>query len=404
MGSDRRAHTTGLIRAGALAEFSEVGPRALNLQQVAQRSFVSVGAVYERWPNREACVTDVVTSELPVAMTAAMEPFLDHAVSLAQAVRWSLTDEQQLAHMRFAAECVFAARDDAALRPIVIESIREFSQAVLARTDPVFGVGDLCWWIGATWVGYGLLKTSGCPIPDSLIDVITIVVTQMGHLSPEQARSIESMVGDVVFAPQRDANRDSSSEAIVDAARAIITERGVDEANLRAIAQAAGLTTGALYRRFTGRSEVLVKALLASLPSERYAWTAPMLATLEAEGFDGAAEYLASLCERVWTDEVSANTLLEFSVAAHTDANVLAAIFTEMQRVTASRTELFTALADAGVFRRDVPPEGTAWLFQIPPVGMRLLGAIGMTPAFDDLVELLEAYLLFLMASDQAEV
>lgn len=404
MGSDRRAHTTGLIRAAALAEFCAVGPRALNLQQVAQRSFVSVGAVYERWPNREACVTDLVTNDLPDAMRAAAEPFADPSLSLANAVRLSVTDEQQLAHMRFAAECVFAARDDAALRPIVIESIRMFSQAVLARTDPVFGVGDFGWWIGATWVGYGLLKTSGCPIPDALVDVIEMVVTRMGHLSPEQARSIEAMVGDVVFAPQRDTDRDPSAEAIVHAAKAMIAERGVDDANLRAIAQAAGLTTGAFYRRFSGRSEVLVKALLASLPAERYAWTAPMLATLETEGFDGAAEYLASLCERVWTDEVSANTLLEFSVAAHTDANVLAAIFTEMQRVTASRTALFTALADAGVFRNDVPPEGTAWLFQIPPVGMRLLGAIGLTPAFEDLVELLEAYLLFLMAPDLAGV
>lgn len=400
----RRSYTTGLIRAGALAEFCEVGSRALNLQQVAQRSYVSVGAVYERWPNREACITDLVTAELPSAMTAAAVPFADATLRLSDAVRKSLTDEKSLAYMRFAAECVFAARDDAALRPIVIESIRRFSQAVLARTDPVFGVGDFGWWIGATYIGYGLLKTSGCPIPAALVDVIDMVVTQIGHLSPEQVRSIETMISDVVFAPHRDRDRDPSAKAIVQVAREMIEERGLDEANLRAIAQGAGLTTGAIYRRFSGRSDVLVKAFLASLPAERYAWTTPLLAILKNDDFDGTAEYLASLCERVWTDQVNANTLLEFSVAAHTDAKVLAAIFTEMQSVTASRTELFTALADADVFRSDVPPEGTAWLFQIPPVGMRLLGAIGMTPAFDHLVELLEAYLLFLMARDRADV
>ncbi len=50
-------------------------------------------------------------------------------------------------------------------------------------------------------------------------------------------------------------------DGIIDAARAIIMERGIDRTTVRLIAQRAGFTTGALVHYFGGKSELIRQAL-----------------------------------------------------------------------------------------------------------------------------------------------
>ena len=59
----------------------------------------------------------------------------------------------------------------------------------------------------------------------------------------------------------RRADHAARREGIVDAARAIIMERGIDRTTVRLIAQRAGFTTGALVHYFGGKSELIRQAL-----------------------------------------------------------------------------------------------------------------------------------------------
>lgn len=398
--TDRRLHTTIGIRTAAQAEFCEIGPRALSLHKVAARAFVSVGAVYQRWPDKQECVIDLVTHDLPETVHALEELWRDGSQHLDLLVYRNLFDSAMVSHLRFMAECVFAARDDDTLRPLVRDSVSRFQRAVMARTRPTNRVGELGWWVASAWLGYALLKPSGCAVPDSYVAILASLVDEMGHMfaAPSTVAALTS--DSVEFLPIRPIAKDETTEDLIRATQRLILEQGVDAADVRTIAATAGVTTGAIYRRFDGRSALLVSAFIANLPAQRYAWTQPLLAALQQDGLGGGAALLAKTCERIWLDETSANALLEFSIAAHADPTVQRAIFDEIEKVAATRVVLFEDLQRAGIVRGDLSAEALAWLLQVPPVGMRLLASIGITPKPRQLAELLEAYLNYLMAPE----
>lgn len=398
MASGRREHTTELIRAAARDEFVEVGPRALSLNSVSKRAFVSVGSVYERWSDKDTCVVDTVHAYLPPAVEELSRPWLTQDVPLSRASVDPLTSEQGLQTLRLVAECVFAARDDEILVAFVDEQLGSLTGAITSRALAERANGGTAWWIVSTWLGYSLLHTSGSRIPATFTDTMARMVAGIGTYvaSAPQADAAVAVPTSGATASSPDASKDETAAALVDAARQVIAEQGIDEADTRTIAGQAGLTTGAIYRRFQGRSQILTQALLMELPPERYAWTEPFTAALAAKGLEGAGDFLAGLTKRIWEDAMSARMLLEFTVLAHTDTTVLAAILSEIDKVARDRTELFHNLITAGIIRQDLDPEVLAWMLQIPPIGMRLLASIGIIPDDRDLALLMRAYLLYL--------
>ena len=54
-----------------------------------------------------------------------------------------------------------------------------------------------------------------------------------------------------------DLRSDETRARLVDAAAEVFSERGYDGAGVQEIARRAGLTTGAIYGRFTGKAELL---------------------------------------------------------------------------------------------------------------------------------------------------
>ena len=69
--------------------------------------------------------------------------------------------------------------------------------------------------------------------------------------------------------PLGDALRSHRKKLIVDAARTVFEERGLDGASIRAIAQRAGCTTGAIYPHFDGKEEIFAQVLSESLDGLR---------------------------------------------------------------------------------------------------------------------------------------
>ncbi len=396
---DRREHTSAEIRAATIAEFSQTGHRSLSLRNVAKRAYVSVGAVYERWPNKDACIDDLVTQDLPEIVQALRDHWQRENATCDDLVAQGLLDTPIVQRLRFVAECVFAARDKETLRPVVSTAITDIANAVLAKSPSLGSLPGMGWWITSTWLGYAVLKPSGCPIPDSFVREVSSIVDQLGHDTAEPLLVTSLTSNTVEFLPERPIPKDATTDALLRATQHVIEQHGVSGADVRTIAEAAGVTTGALYRRFRGRSDLLATTFFVNLPPERYAWTQPLLASLQANGVNGGASLLTALCERIWKDEAGADALLELSIAAHTDPDLRNVITTEIQRVAENRAVFIAALQMNGIVRADVSPEATAWLFQVPPVGMRLLASIGIVPNSTDLTQLFGAYLRYLLVA-----
>ncbi len=146
---------------------------------------------------------------------------------------------------------------------------------------------------------------------------------------------------------------DETSHRLVEAASAVFAERGYDGAKVAEIARRAGLTTGAIYSRFSGKAELLCAAIEASAPDE--------FDVLFAEhAFEGRAKDLlrtvgAHLVHRR-AEPVQA-MLLEAFVAARRDpevARLLRAQFDERRRRLAE-------LIDIGKANGFVDPRLDTW-------------------------------------------
>lgn len=66
-------------------------------------------------------------------------------------------------------------------------------------------------------------------------------------------------------AAHAEAVRDFRRARVLDAARAVFSEKGLQGGSVRAIASAAGCTTGAIYSQFSGKEELYAGVLSASL-------------------------------------------------------------------------------------------------------------------------------------------
>ena len=57
------------------------------------------------------------------------------------------------------------------------------------------------------------------------------------------------------------AHRDQTRTRLIDAAAEVFAEKGYDRAGVQEISRRAGLTTGAIYGRFSGKAELLQAAI-----------------------------------------------------------------------------------------------------------------------------------------------
>lgn len=377
-----------------------VGARGFTLGGVAQRAHISKGAAYQRWPDKNACLLDLITNDLPVCVQQIGGAWQDREVDLSTLVRRDLTDEEHLNRLRFVAECALAAH----IEPTLSEAVRE----ALVNLQDVFGsripdsdqIPVITWWTVCTWLANALLRTSGCPVPDSFVTHTTEIVTRIADCSRavDQLVLVQGVVDSIPgFDPSHDFG-DDSSKALVLATQELIEREGISEADAREIARAAGMTTGALYRRFGGKSEVLAAAFRAGLTTERYTWVDDFLSSMSNRDVSAAADTLATRLTVAWTDTDTARKLIDFTIAAHTDQAILRAIIGEMTRVAEHRSALFAALIAGGVVREDLDPNALAWLIQVPTVGFRIVGSLGLTPSDEELRSLMSAYLVLLVS------
>lgn len=144
---------------------------------------------------------------------------------------------------------------------------------------------------------------------------------------------------------------DDTRSRLVDAAAAVFAEKGYDRAGVQEIARRAGLTTGAIYGRFTGKADLLQQAIESRTTDE-------FDDLFASHAFDGRATDIlkivgAHLVTPCPEDPEQGALLLEAFVAARRDPEVRASL----QGILDERAQRLAELVEAAKADGSVDPE-----------------------------------------------
>jgi AcrR family transcriptional regulator len=404
----RREQTTRAIRDAARGEFSSVGARALSFRAVARAAFVSPGAVYERWPNKNALIADFVLTELPETVREFTQPWQDDSRDVHALIEADLADETRLQQLRFVAQCAYAAQQNPELGAATRQSLVSLGSSIAHRLKPNADLTALTWLCVVTWLGHALICTAGGPVPPQsatflakLLDNLSPILAHPGTLRSEDPGSIQSTSAWQATGVLED----PTYKALVRATKRAIAERGVSAIQTRSIAQAAGVTTGAFYRRFHGRLDALLSAFNDDLHGEQLAWASLLHQITALPTAAGVESPMSTLCRQLWTGQEAAHTLLEFTVCVGNQEEILDLVFQELAHLCSRRAVLFQGFAENGIMARQYDPMALAWFLQFAPMGMWLCASLHLTPSDHELEQLFSGCLRALtMEAPQANL
>jgi len=161
---------------------------------------------------------------------------------------------------------------------------------------------------------------------------------------------------------------DEIRAALVDAAAQVFAEEGYSGARVQSIAERAGLTTGAMYNRFTGKSELLLEALdlhTSTLVHE--------LASAELS----ATDLLETVGVALLDDQSPASALLlEAFMAARREEDIADRLRPRLADERARLAKLVDADKDGGVIHQDLDTNAVVTFCQSVALGMRMLSVI----------------------------
>jgi len=166
--------------------------------------------------------------------------------------------------------------------------------------------------------------------------------------------------------------RDTRDRLLAEAAN-VFAERGYDGTRVQEIARRAGLTTGAIYRNFTDKSDLLLAAI------EQSAARLLRLLTATRDAGSGGGRLLTDLVSRVVSPDraTARRLLLETLTAARRDADVQSRVAPLLATV---RNEIATVVEQAkatGEMDADVDADAWAYLGLSIAFGSYLLEASG---------------------------
>lgn len=131
---------------------------------------------------------------------------------------------------------------------------------------------------------------------------------------------------------------DLTRERLIEAAAQVFAEKGYDRAGVQEIARRAGLTTGAIYGRFTGKAELLQAAIESRTTDE-------LDDLFSSHAFDGRATDIlkvvgAHLVSPTPDDEDEGALLLEAFIASRRDPEVRESFLSVLEERAALLAEL----------------------------------------------------------------
>ena len=345
-----------------MEELAAVGQADFAMEGVARRAFFSIGSIYNRWPDREALLADIAAERIAPAISRRLRA----STSAEEAIDWALGRGQR--DVLLAAEIMLAGHTVPALTPTAIDMWQALRGGLAERLSP-----SMAWYVATSAVGSALLGAVGVPGPQPAVGRVRWFMDACDSVgpvsSPSRTGAPEGVAVPVTPDPQ---GSDEVARALVDAARVLLAERGAAGTSTRDIAAGAGVTTGALYRRYAGKSGLLADVLLAQLEPDRYTWTWDLVQALAGtDPFSDAAQVIGQRMIDTCADVGAQRVLLQVGIAARNDPVLRAQVVERIRVAHEPRVEMARGLASTGLVRGDVSPEVLVWGFQAIPVGVR---------------------------------
>lgn len=183
--------------------------------------------------------------------------------------------------------------------------------------------------------------------------------------------------------------------ALIQAATEVFAERGYDGAGVAEIARRAGVTTGAIYSRYSGKAELLAAAIASCTSDE--------LDELFAQhAFEGrATDILATVGSHLVTRPANPGQalLLEAFVAARRDPEVATALRQHLDRRTARMGRLIDESKADGLIDATLDTQALVHFAHAVGLGFLLFEAVGVDqPAPGDWQAVIERLVGSIMA------
>jgi AcrR family transcriptional regulator len=178
-----------------------------------------------------------------------------------------------------------------------------------------------------------------------------------------------------MMAPMRDG--DATRARLVEAAAEVFSERGYDGAGVQEIARRAGLTTGAIYGRFTGKAELLREAIESRSTDE-------LDELFNQHRFEGHVSDVirvagAHLVERCDEAAHTGNALLlEAFVAARRDPEIRIAVKDLLEERATRLAEIVEAAKSDGSIDPDVDTDAAVRFCHAVGLGFLLYDALDL--------------------------
>lgn len=354
---------------GAQEELAAVGQAAFTMEGVARRSFYSIGTVYKYWADKNALLTDLATESIGPDVCGA----LASRTNPAECIVWMLDEGRS--QLILVGEVLLAGHADEQVGQVA----RELWSSVLEQMRRLLP-SSMAWYVATYAIGNALLDVIGIPGPAPATGRVRWLTDSCSAAeSIPQGVSRPSVSRD--FGVPSDSvlgHHDATTLALIQAAHTVLTERGVQGASTRSIARAAGVTTGAVYRRYEAKSRLFADVLITELSPERYAWTWDLIGSFaSADPYRNAAEVMTAQLITQSANAASQRVLLHLGIAARNDTALRDEIHRRIEAAQSARTSMFAHFIEVGLMRGDVDPAVFAWGFQALPVGNRVLAPLG---------------------------
>lgn len=168
--------------------------------------------------------------------------------------------------------------------------------------------------------------------------------------------------------------REQTRRRVLDAALATFAEHGIAASSLADVADAAGLTKGAIYSSFAGKDE-LVLTLMQERVLDRLA--------AATRGFDGASDHRQAaaaagrvVAEATREDPAPHRLLMEYFAMTHRDPAGRDGLRRRRREVREAVGRALTRLRDESGVRLPLPPEETAVVLMALSNGLAIEGGI----------------------------
>lgn len=361
--------TTRSLLRGAREELADVGQGAFTMDGVSKRSFFSPGAVYERWSERGDLIADV-----GVGILAELDDVLRATTDVDDVIACTLEEHRAL--LGLAGEILVAGHTMPAVHGVATDMWSTLLDGIEAHLPR-----GMAWYVACMALGGPLLEALDLPGPVPARGRVAWLREACRTESDDHHIAGHGVQHGKVTVPQvpGPSRTDPTAQALIQAAQTLLAERGAIGLSTREVSSSAGVTTGAMYRRYGGKAALLADVLLAELAPDRYAWTWRLIEALATDDpYWAAADVITQQLLDVAQDVASQRVLLQLGIAARTDEPLRDLVHERVRAAHSARTELFARLQVAGVVRLDVDPAVFAWSFQTLPVGMRAVTPLGI--------------------------